>query len=56
VFDSYRPKILVDIQARDKGSLLAFSDGPVTSFGMESAQERGKLFCSPAEEVYKGMM
>lgn len=56
VFDSYRPKILGDIQARDKGSLLAFSDGPVTSFGMESAQERGKLFCSPAEEVYKGMM
>jgi GTP-binding protein len=56
VFDSYRPRIQGDIQARDKGSLLAFADGPVTSFGMEGAQTRGKLFCSPADDVYKGMM
>jgi GTP-binding protein len=56
VFDSYRPCIKVDIQSRDKGSLLAFADGVVTSFGMEGAQDRGKLMCSPGDEVYKGMI
>lgn len=56
IFDSYRPVITGEIQGRDKGSLLAFSDGPVTSFGLEGAQDRGKLFASPGDEVYKGMI
>jgi len=56
VFDSYRPKIPEEIQSRDKGSLLAFADGKVTSFGIEGAQERGKMFVNPADEVYKGMI
>lgn len=56
VFDSYRPKIDEAIQARDKGSLLAFADGPATSFGIEGAQVRGNLFCSVGDDVYKGMM
>lgn len=56
VFDSYRPCIKFEIQSRDKGSLLAFADGVVTTFGMESAQDRGKLFCNPGDEVYKGMI
>lgn len=56
VFDSYRPRIQGDIQARDKGSLLAFADGQTTSFGLEGAQDRGKLLVSPQEDVYKGMM
>lgn len=56
VFDSYRPRIQGEIQGRDKGSLLAFADGTVTSFGLEGAQDRGKLFASPGDDVYKGMM
>mmetsp|Transcript_40143 Transcript_40143/g.82587 ORF Transcript_40143/g.82587 Transcript_40143/m.82587 type:complete len:578 (+) Transcript_40143:118-1851(+) len=56
VFDSYRPKIKDEIQGRNKGSLLAFADGPVTSFGLEGAQDRGQLMCKPGDEVYKGMM
>jgi len=56
VFDSYRPKIQEAIQARDKGSLLAFADGPVTTFGIEGAQVRGNMFCSVGDDVYKGMM
>merc|ERR1712176_1597283 len=55
VFDSYRPRIAGDIQGRDKGSLLAFADGPSTSFGIEGAQGRGKMFVTPGEDVYKGM-
>jgi GTP-binding protein len=56
VFDSYRPRIPGDIQGRDKGSLLAFADGVVTTFGLEGAQERGKLMASSGDEVYKGMI
>jgi len=56
VFDSYRPKIKGEIQGRDKGSLLAFSEGTVTSFGMEGAQDRGKMMCKAGDEVYKGMI
>lgn len=56
VFDSYRPKIQEEIQGRDKGSLLAFADGPATSFGIEGAQTRGKMFVGPQEDVYKGMI
>jgi GTP-binding protein len=56
VFDSYRPSIKGEIQSRDKGSLLAFSDGVVTTFGMEGAQERGKLMNGAGDDVYKGMI
>ena len=56
VFDSYRPKIQDDIQSRDKGSLLAFADGKVTSFGIEGAQDRGKMMINPGDDVYKGMI
>merc|ERR1712194_1005997 len=56
VFDSYRPQISGEIQGRDKGSLLAFSEGAVTAFGLEGAQDRGRLFANPGDEVYKGMI
>lgn len=56
VFDSYRPKIKEDIMNRDKGSLLAFADGQITTFGIEGAQDRGKMFVKPQEDTYKGMI
>jgi GTP-binding protein len=56
VFDSYRAKIQGDIQARDKGSLLAFADGSATTFGIEGAQVRGSMFVSVGDDVYNGMM
>jgi len=56
VFDSYRPKIAVEIQARDKGSLLAFAEGPASTFGIEGAQTRGQMFVSVNDDVYKGMI
>lgn len=56
VFDSYRPKVAGEILGRDKGSLLAFSDGACASYGLEAAQERGKLMISPGDDVYKGMI
>ena len=56
VFDSYRPKIPEIIQARDKGSLLAFADGTCTTFGIEGAQDRGRMMIQPGDAVYKGMI
>lgn len=56
VFDSYRPKITGEIQGRDKGSLLAFADGTATTFGLEGAQDRGRLMIQPNDEVYKSMI
>jgi len=56
VFDSYRPMIVGGIQARDKGSLLAFADGDATTFGIEGAQSRGQMFVSVGDDVYKGMI
>jgi GTP-binding protein len=56
VFDSYRPRIDGEIQGRDKGSLLAFSDGTVTTFGLEGAQDRGRLISKAGDDVYKGMI
>jgi GTP-binding protein len=56
VFDSYRPRIQGDIQGRDKGSLLAFADGVTSTFGLEGAQDRGKMMIGPSEDVYKGMI
>jgi GTP-binding protein len=56
VFDSYRESIKGEISGRDKGSLLAFSDGTITTFGMEGAQDRGKLMAKSGDDVYKGMI
>lgn len=56
VFDSYREKISGDIQSREKGSLLAFEDGVASSFGLEGAQDRGKMFIKPGTDVYKNMI
>jgi GTP-binding protein len=55
VFDSYRP-IVGAIQQREKGSLLAFEDGVANPFGIQNAQERGRMFIAPKEEVYKDMI
>eukprot|EP00953_Heterococcus_sp_UTEX-ZZ885_P010957 6359-Heterococcus_DN1.PRE.1 len=48
IFDAYR-SYAGDIEARDRGSLIAHEDGPVTSNGILGAQDRGSLFCSPKE-------
>jgi len=56
IFDSYRPKITGEIQGRDKGSLLAFADGDATTFGLEGAQTRGKMFVEVGADVYKNMI
>ncbi|NLJ71573.1 MAG: translational GTPase TypA, partial [Syntrophomonadaceae bacterium] len=45
-----------DINARNRGSLVAFETGTAVAYGLHGAQERGALFISPATEVYAGMI
>jgi GTP-binding protein len=39
---------------RDNGSLVAHETGDVTSYALETAQERGLLFVRPGDAVYEG--
>lgn len=55
VFDSYRPAVGA-ISQRDKGSLLAYEDGVANAYGITGAQERGRMFISPKDEVFKDMI
>jgi GTP-binding protein len=54
-FNSYRP-LCGPINPRDKGSLLAHSNGEATTFGIMGAQDRGDLFISPKAKVYEDMI
>eukprot|EP00629_Pelagomonadales_sp_RCC1024_P015014 CAMPEP_0119261526 /NCGR_PEP_ID=MMETSP1329-20130426/1561_1 /TAXON_ID=114041 /ORGANISM="Genus nov. species nov., Strain RCC1024" /LENGTH=637 /DNA_ID=CAMNT_0007261091 /DNA_START=141 /DNA_END=2054 /DNA_ORIENTATION=- len=54
-FDSYKPWV-GELDAREKGSLLAFEDGEATSHGLLGAQDRGQLFATPKLSVYKDMI
>jgi GTP-binding protein len=55
IFDGYGPKA-GDISMRENGSLVAFETGPVTSYALFSAQERGDMFIRPGDEVYEGQV
>jgi len=55
LFDSYQP-VAGEIGGSEKGSLLAFADGSANTFGIQGAQDRGNMFISPNDEVYKGMI
>ncbi len=54
-FLKYMPKV-GKFSQRDKGSLVACEAGVSNPYGIESAQERGKLFIGPKTEVYPGMI
>lgn len=55
VFDCYEP-YKGDIIQRSQGSLISFETGETTSYGLFSAQDRGRLFVGPGVPVYEGMI
>lgn len=55
LFEAYRP-YAGDIEARDKGSLIAYEEGTATPNGIIGAQDRGSLFCSPKDDIYGGQI
>ncbi|MCD3215675.1 translational GTPase TypA [Clostridium botulinum C] len=55
VFDGYEP-FKGEIPGRTRGSIVAFETGEAVAYGLFNAQERGKLFVTPATDVYAGMI
>ncbi len=55
IFDSYRPYAGA-MQQREKGSLIATETNAATSYGIDAAQERGRMFVQPKDDIYKDMI
>jgi GTP-binding protein len=55
IFDSYEP-FKGDIQARVRGTIVAFEAGKSITYGLYNAQLRGELMIGPGVEVYEGMI
>ncbi len=45
-----------DIAERPRGSIIAYETGTTTAYGLNNAQERGRLFVDAGIEVYEGMI
>lgn len=54
-FEGYHP-MKAGLNARARGSLVAWEDGVSTSYGMFNAQERGTMFIDVQTSVYEGMI
>ena len=55
IFDSYQ-EYKGDIQARVRGTIVAFEAGKSVTYGLYNAQDKGELFIGPGVEVYEGMI
>ncbi len=55
IFDCYE-EFKGDIQARTRGTIVAFENGKSITYGLYNAQDKGELFIGPGVEVYEGMI
>jgi GTP-binding protein len=55
VLDGFEPMGAQVAQTRN-GALVATNPGPSTTYGLNTAQERGQTFIEPGEQVYEGMV
>jgi GTP-binding protein len=55
LFYGFAP-IAGEIDTREHGSLVAWEDGPATTYGLRNAEGRGMLFIGPGTAVYEGMV
>src|SRR3954454_25214244 len=55
VFDEYAP-LKPDITERRNGVLVSQDDGVAVAYALWKLQERGRMFVSPGEPVYEGMI
>ena len=56
VFDSYGPKLNMEIGQRSKGVLISNGAGKALSYSIYNLQERGSMFLSHGDTVYEGML
>ncbi|MDR2173612.1 MAG: translational GTPase TypA [Burkholderiales bacterium] len=55
VFDSYAP-VKGDIPERRNGVLISQEDGDAVAYALWNLQERGRMFVSPGDKLYEGMV
>ena len=55
VFDDYGP-VKAEIAERRNGVLVSQDDGEAVAYALWKLQERGRMFVSPGEPVYEGMI
>ena len=55
VFDSYAP-VKGDIPERRNGVLVSQEDGEAVAYALWKLQERGRMFVSPGDKLYEGMV
>ena len=55
IFNGYEP-YKGEIQARVRGTIVAFENGKSVTYGLYNAQDKGELFIGPGVEVYEGMI
>ena len=55
IFNGYEP-YKGEIQARVRGTIVAFEAGKSVTYGLYNAQDKGELFIGPGVDVYEGMI
>jgi GTP-binding protein len=55
VFDDYSP-LKPEIPARRNGALISSEQGEAVAYALWKLQDRGRMFVSPGERVYQGMV
>ena len=55
VFDEFAP-VKGDIPERRNGVLVSQEDGDAVAYALWNLQERGRMFVSPGERLYEGMV
>ena len=56
VFDSYGPIKQGDVGERRSGAIISQDDGAAVAYALWKIQERGRLFVSPGDALYEGMI
>jgi len=56
VFDDYAPARAEEMADRRNGVLVSQDDGVAVAYALWKLQERGRMFVSPGEPVYEGMI
>jgi GTP-binding protein len=55
IFDGYAP-VKGDIPDRRNGVLISAEDGPAVAYALWKLQDRGRMFVSPGDKLYEGMI
>jgi GTP-binding protein len=55
VFDGYAP-VKGDVPERRNGVLISQEDGDAVAYALWKLQERGRMFVSPGDKLYEGMV